>query len=263
MHKEFIARGIERGRTTLTLTYSRLPQGNSINTKNKDLKQKLAVMEGDTASQPYQPKSIGMLLTIVGTRYYTASEKLDNYLKEAPGHQMMLMAEPHNKYDPLAVKVLDCQDDMRLIGYISSQETRKAHFLMKLHHDTQIFLHVVGLLPGFSTSLMAYPVINGEELKLFKWSDIPKDFIPLDNFSKVVRSLDTMPTEKKEALYYCLTYMRDKCTCIIPQQTLTSILNSIEHDKYSLNAHACAPTLKVDGGVNQVALGNGFLTNNL
>ena len=96
-------------------------------------------MEGYTASQPYQPKSIGMLLTIVGTRHYTAPEKLDDYLKEVPGHQMMLMAEPQNEYDPLAVKVLDCQDGMRLIGYISSQETRKAHFLMKLHHDTQIF----------------------------------------------------------------------------------------------------------------------------
>lgn len=82
-------------------------------------------MEGYTASQPYQPKSIGMLLTIVGTRHYTAPEKLDDYLKEVPGHQMMIMAEPQNKYDPLAVKVLDCQDGMRLIGYISSQETQE------------------------------------------------------------------------------------------------------------------------------------------
>lgn len=219
-------------------------------------------MEGETASLPYCPKNIGMLLTIVGTRYYTPSEKLDEYLKEAPKHQMMLMADPHNKYDPLAVKVIDCQDGMRLIGYISSQETRKAHFLMKLYHDTQIFLHVMGIQPGFDTWLMAYPVIRGVELKLLKWSDIPNDFIPSDNFSKLVGCLDTMPTERKERLYYCLTYMRDKCACIIPQQTLTTILNSIEHDKYSLNARTCAPTLKVDGGINQVAFGNGLLSNN-
>ena len=219
-------------------------------------------MEEETASQPYIPKNIGLQLTIVGTKYYTPAEKLDLYLKEAPRHQMMLMADPHNEYDPQAVKVIDCQDGMRLIGYISSQETRKAHFLMKLHHDTPIFLHVVGILPGFNTSLMAYPVIKGVDLKLLKWSDIPADLIPSDNFSKLVRSLDTMPTEKKERLYYCLTYMRDKCACIIPQQTVTTVLDSIEHDKYSLNAHASAPTLKVDGGINQVAFGNGLLSNN-
>ena len=219
-------------------------------------------MEGETASQPYQPKSIVMLLTIVGTRYYTPSEKLDKYLEEAPKHQMMLMADPHNKYDPLAVKVIDCEEGSRLIGYISSQETWKAHFLMKLYHDTQIYLHVIGIQLGFNTSLAAYPVIKGVELKLLEWSDIPADLIPSDNFAKLVRSLDTMPTEKKEILYYCLTYMRDKCNCIIPQQTLTTILNSIEHDKYSLNAHASAPTLKVDGGINQVAFGNGLLSNN-
>lgn len=99
-------------------------------------------MEGETASQPYQPKSIGMLLTIVGTRYYTPSERLDKYLKEAPKHQMMLMADPHNKYDPLAVKVIDCEEGSRLIGYISSQETQMVHFLMKVCTTTHKFICV-------------------------------------------------------------------------------------------------------------------------
>lgn len=219
-------------------------------------------MEGENNLHPYSPNVIGMLLLIVGTRYYTPAEKLGDYLKEAPEHQMMLMADPYNKFDKLAVKVIDCQDNMRLIGYIRSEDTRKAHFLMKLHHDTQIFLHVIGLLPGAHTTLMAYPVIKGEEIKLLKRSDIPADFIPLDNFALLARHLGSMPAEKKEALYFCLSYMRDKCSCLIPQQVLTTILNSIEHDKYSMKANTCAPTVNVGGGSNQVALGNGLLTNN-
>lgn len=120
----------------------------------------------------------------------------------------------------------------------------------------------MGFLPGFNTSLMAYPIIKGEEMKLLKWSDIPASLLPLDNFTQLSRHLDTMPTEKKEALYFCLTYMRDKCSCLIPQQTMTAILESIEHDKYSIKANSCAPTLKVDGGISQLAFGNGLLTNN-
>ena len=79
-------------------------------------------MEGENNLHPYSPNVIGMLLLIVGTRYYTPAEKLGDYLKEAPVHQMMLMADPYNKFDKLAVKVIDCQDNMRLIGYIRSED---------------------------------------------------------------------------------------------------------------------------------------------
>ncbi len=219
-------------------------------------------MEEKTIAGPYCPPSIGMLLIIVGTRFYTPAKELEGYLSEAPKHKMKLEAEPYNKFDPLAVKVLDCQGEERLIGYIRSEDTRKAHFLMKLYNDTQIYLHVVGLVPGANTSLVAYPVINGKELKLFKRSDIPANLIPQDNFSKLIVRLDTIPTERKETLYFCLTYLRDKCLWSIPQPTLTAILESIEHDKYSIKANSSAPTLKVDGGISQLAFGNGSLTNN-
>lgn len=92
------------------------------------LQQKRSIMEEKTIAGPYCPPSIGMLLIIVGTRFYTPAKELEGYLSEAPKHKMKLEAEPYNKFDPLAVKVLDCQGEERLIGYIRSEDTRKAHF---------------------------------------------------------------------------------------------------------------------------------------
>lgn len=41
-------------------------------------------MEGETTSQQYIPNVIGMLLTIVGARYYMPAEDLDGYTSDAP-----------------------------------------------------------------------------------------------------------------------------------------------------------------------------------
>ena len=218
-------------------------------------------MEGETASLPYQPKSIGMLLTIVGTRYYTSAEKLDDYLKKAPSCRMILMAEPNNPVDPNAVAVFDL-DRGCIVGHVCCVNLPMVHQLMSLHRGATIYLHVYCSVPLHPTYLMAYPMIDGKEITDLSGPEVSQYFNSLNVFSVLERLLPSMHAEVRKIMYSCFRYLRDYLGLSIPQRTLSAFCKSVENDKYSIQANSCAPTLKVDGGVNQVAFGNGLLSNN-
>jgi len=198
------------------------------------------VMERETISQIYCPKSIGMLLTIVGTRHYTPAEKLGDYLKEVPNHKMMLMAEPYNKEDPDAVAVFDI-DRACIVGYIRWEDLPKVHRLMTLHSGTTILLHVVGLVPRHHTSLMAYPVVDGMEITDLSGPEAARFINSTDVFGCLVRSLPSIHPNVKKVIYDCFRYLRDRIGINIPQHMLSAFCRSIEYDKCNNNS-----TTKID-----------------
>lgn len=187
-------------------------------------------MEGETVSQTYDPQSVGMLLTIVGTRYYTPADELEDFLSDAPRHRMILMAEPNNCADPNAVAVFDI-DRAHIVGHVCSEDLPKVHLLMALHTGTIISLRVMGRVPLRHTSLLAYPTIDGKEITELSCAALRRGMNRPDAFATLERSLPTIPAEKKKLIYACLRYLRDFCGCNIPQQTLTAFCRSIERDE--------------------------------
>ena len=192
-------------------------------------------MEGETTSQQYIPNVIGMLLTIVGARYYMPAEDLDGYTSDAPGHRMMLMAEPDNQVDPDAVAVFDI-DRASIVGHVRHEDLPKVHQLMALHSGTTIFLHVLGLVPQHRTSLMAYPVIDGKEITSLNGPDVHRYLASHDIFGALERSLASIHPNVKKVIYDCFRYLRDNIGMNIPQHTLSSFCKSIEYDKNNKNS---------------------------
>lgn len=109
---------------------------------------------------------------------------------------------------------------------------------------------------------MAYPMIDGKEITDLSGPEVSQYFNSLNVFSVLERLLPSMHAEVRKIMYSCFRYLRDYLGLSIPQRTLSAFCKSVENDKYSIQANSCAPTLKVDGGVNQVAFGNGLLSNN-
>lgn len=192
-------------------------------------------MENETISQTYCPKSIGMLLIIVGTRHYTAPEKLADYLKEAPNRKLMLMAEPYNKEDPNAVAVFDI-DRACIVGYIRWEDLPKAHRLMALYSGTTIRLHVEGLVPRHNTSLMAYPVVDGMEITDLSGPEAARFVNSIDIFGSLERALALIHPKVKKIIYDCFRHLRDRIGINIPQHTLSILCRSIEYDKNNNNS---------------------------
>lgn len=191
-------------------------------------------MERENISQ-YCPKSIGMLLTIVGTRYYTAAEKLAGFLAEAPNHKMMLMPEPYNKEDTNAVAVFDI-DRAGIVGHIRCEDLQKVHRLMTLHRDTTIFLRILGLVPMHHTSLLAYPMIDGKEITDLSGPEAERFINSTDVFGCLEQSLPSIHPDVKKIIYNCFRYLRDRIGLNIPQHTLSSFCKSIEYDKNNNNS---------------------------
>lgn len=185
-----------------------------------------------------------MQLHIVGVRHHiTDPAKMQQFLDTATTRRLVMMCEPTNQYDPEAIGVYDnTQSEFSLVAYISKDDLPKSHRLLNKLHTTMMSVKALSIQPGRHTTLLAYPCQGStmvmdieDETALTTSFGMPSS--SADVFSEVEAALPNIPLKRKLQIYDDDCYKRDYLGCTIPQNYMSSLRQSIEHDTYGIQQH--------------------------